>query len=94
MFRSASLVKGWNPASSADVPTHRNTTVSLIVTNAQLDYAGLRRLTIQVHTSMARAIQPFSTFDDGDTPCRHNRLRARGRHRLTFRRTSTRWPGR
>jgi L-aminopeptidase/D-esterase-like protein len=62
-----SRFKGWNPASSADVPTHRNTTVSLIVTNAQLDYAGLRRLAIQVHTSMARAIQPFSTFDDGDT---------------------------
>ena len=41
--------------------------MSLIVTNARLDYAGLRRLAIQVHTSMARAIQPFSTFSDGDT---------------------------
>ena len=44
-----------------------NTTISLIVTNQKMDYAGLQRLAIQVHTSMARAIQPFSTEDDGDT---------------------------
>ena len=58
---------GWASSSAAEVSTHTNTTVSLIVTNARLDYAGLRRLAIQVHISMARAIQPFSTFDDGDT---------------------------
>ena len=57
----------WVPAPEGDTPTQRNTTVSLIVTNAYLGYAGLKRLAIQVHTSMARAIQPFSTFDDGDT---------------------------
>lgn len=62
-----SRLSGWEPSSATDVPTHTNTTVSLIVTNARLDYAGLRRLAIQVHTSMARAIQPFSTFNDGDT---------------------------
>jgi len=62
-----SHLAGWEESPAADVPTHRNTTVSLIVTNARLNYAGLRRLAIQVHTSMARAIQPFSTFDDGDT---------------------------
>jgi L-aminopeptidase/D-esterase-like protein len=45
----------------------QNTTVSLIVTNRKLSYAELQRLAIQVHTSMARAIQPFSTFADGDT---------------------------
>jgi len=45
----------------------RNTTISLIVTNQKLDYAGLQRLAVQVHTSMARAIQPFSTQADGDT---------------------------
>jgi L-aminopeptidase/D-esterase-like protein len=55
----------WVP--ERDAPTHRNTTVSLIVTNAKLGYAELQRLAIQVHTSMARGIQPFSTFDDGDT---------------------------
>ncbi len=57
----------WMPTPAGDAPTQRNTTVSLIVTNAKLDYAELQRLAIQVHTSMARAIQPFSTFDDGDT---------------------------
>ncbi len=58
---------GWMPTAADDAPTQRNTTVSLIVTNVKLDYAGLRRLAIQVHTSMARAIQPFSTLTDGDT---------------------------
>jgi 6-aminohexanoate-oligomer endohydrolase len=57
----------WIPTPADDTPTQRNTTVSLIVTNEKLDYAGLQRMAIQVHTSMARAIQPFSTFDDGDT---------------------------
>jgi L-aminopeptidase/D-esterase-like protein len=57
----------WTPTPAGGTPTQRNTTVSLIVTNEKLDYAGLQRLAIQVHTSMARAIQPFSTFADGDT---------------------------
>jgi 6-aminohexanoate-oligomer endohydrolase len=48
-------------------PTGRNTTVSLVVTNRKLGWFALKRLAMQVHTSMARAIQPFSTFDDGDT---------------------------
>ena len=52
----------WKPSDAG-----RNTTVSLIVTNRKLSYAELQRLAIQVHTSMARAIQPFSTFSDGDT---------------------------
>ena len=45
----------------------RNTTISLIVTNQKLDSASLQRMAVQVHTSMARAIQPFSTSEDGDT---------------------------
>ena len=45
----------------------RNTTVSLIITNRKMDAADLQRLAVQVHTSMARAIQPFSTYEDGDT---------------------------
>lgn len=57
----------WLPTPAGDAPTQRNTTVSLIVTNEKLGHSGLQRLAIQVHTSMARAIQPFSTFDDGDT---------------------------
>jgi L-aminopeptidase/D-esterase-like protein len=58
----ASRDPDWRPSD-----TDRNTTVSLILTNRKLSYAELERLAIQVHTSMARAIQPFSTSSDGDT---------------------------
>jgi L-aminopeptidase/D-esterase-like protein len=58
----ASRDPDWRPSD-----TDRNTTVSLILTDRKLTYAELQRLAIQVHTSMARAIQPFSTFADGDT---------------------------
>jgi 6-aminohexanoate-oligomer endohydrolase len=44
----------------------QNTTLTLVVTNQKLDYWALRRLAVQVHTSMARAIQPFQTERDGD----------------------------
>ena len=44
-----------------------HTTVSLVMTNQKLGYAALQRLAVQVHTSMARGIQPFSTEVDGDT---------------------------
>ena len=43
-----------------------NTTITLVVTNQRLDFALLRRLAVQVHTSMGRAIQPFATQHDGD----------------------------
>lgn len=43
-----------------------NTTITLIVTNQKLEVRELQRLAIQVHSSMARAIQPYSTIDDGD----------------------------
>lgn len=45
----------------------RNTTVSLVVTNQKLSPWELQRLAAQVHTSMGRGIQPFSTQSDGDT---------------------------
>jgi hypothetical protein len=45
----------------------RNTTITLVVTNQKLSYWALKRLAMQVHTSMARAIQPFHTQTDGDT---------------------------
>lgn len=54
-----------NPPPAPDAPK-RNTTVSLIVTNKRLGTAELQRLAVQVHTSMARAIQPFATQFDGD----------------------------
>jgi L-aminopeptidase/D-esterase-like protein len=65
----ASLKADWDAeaASERDAPGTRNTTISLIVTNQKLDYSALQRMAIQVHTSMARAIQPFSTAADGDT---------------------------
>ncbi|MBB6522222.1 P1 family peptidase [Pseudoteredinibacter isoporae] len=44
----------------------KNTTISLVVTNQALDPAELKRLAVQVHTSMGRALQPFGTIYDGD----------------------------
>jgi L-aminopeptidase/D-esterase-like protein len=64
-----SLKPDWQAAAAppkASVPT-QNTTVSLVVTNQKLPVWALQRLAIEVHTSMARAIQPFSTENDGDT---------------------------
>jgi L-aminopeptidase/D-esterase-like protein len=43
-----------------------NTTVTLLVTNRQLDTRTLGQIGKQVHASMARAIQPFHTLYDGD----------------------------
>jgi L-aminopeptidase/D-esterase-like protein len=54
------------PESAAQAPAGRNTTVSLVVTSQKLTYARLQRLAVQVHTSMARALQPFATEADGD----------------------------
>lgn len=62
-----SLKANWDAVAAPDLGGTRNTTVSLIVTNQKLDSASLQRMAVQVHTSMARAIQPFSTSEDGDT---------------------------
>lgn len=43
-----------------------NTTVSLIVVNQAMDPSELQRLAVQVHTSMARGLQPYATMGDGD----------------------------
>ena len=43
-----------------------NTTLTLVVTNQKMDISSLRQFANQVHSSMARAIQPFHTGDDGD----------------------------
>jgi hypothetical protein len=51
---------------AGDGPT-ANTTITVVVTNQTLPFSALQRLAIQVHNSMARAIQPFGTFVDGDT---------------------------
>ena len=43
-----------------------NTTLTLLVTNQQLSRRELRQLGVQVHASLARAIQPFHALVDGD----------------------------
>lgn len=62
------MIKHGSPIdkSSLDSGTTANTTLTLVVTNAKMPYRELDRLARQVHTSMARAIQPFSTMGDGD----------------------------
>ena len=47
-------------------PVPGNTTLTLVVTNQQLEQRSLRQLAAQVHASMARAIQPFHALVDGD----------------------------
>jgi 6-aminohexanoate-oligomer endohydrolase len=47
--------------------TTTNTTITVVVTNQTLPFSALQRLAVQVHNSMARAIQPFGTELDGDT---------------------------
>ncbi len=57
---------GWSGPGPSTEGRRGNTTVSLVVVNQKLSPADLKRLAIQVHTSMARAIQPFATHYDGD----------------------------
>jgi hypothetical protein len=54
------------PAGPSSGGFTENTTLTLVVTNQKLDFWALQRLAVQVHTSMARAIQPFHTQQDGD----------------------------
>ncbi|HEV8229137.1 MAG TPA: P1 family peptidase [Candidatus Limnocylindria bacterium] len=44
----------------------RNTTLTLVVTDQRADAVQLRSIARQVHTSLARAIQPFHARWDGD----------------------------
>jgi L-aminopeptidase/D-esterase-like protein len=46
-----------------------NTTLTVVVTNQRLDRRSLRQLGVQVHASLARAIQPFHALVDGDVLC-------------------------
>ena len=48
-------------------PPIGNTTLTVVVTNQRIGSGALKQLAKQVHTSMARAIQPFQTAFDGDT---------------------------
>lgn len=44
----------------------QNTTLSVVVTDANLSANQLKRLAVMVHTNMAAIIQPFHTYTDGD----------------------------
>jgi 6-aminohexanoate-oligomer endohydrolase len=55
------------PTGAASGGLTENNTITLVVVNQKLPVWALQRLAVQVHTSLARAIQPFSTEDDGDT---------------------------
>ncbi|MEQ3746150.1 MAG: P1 family peptidase [Henriciella sp.] len=54
----------WGDDQSA--PESRNTTISVVVTNQPLSPQELKRLAVQVQSSIPRAIQPYSTAFDGD----------------------------
>jgi L-aminopeptidase/D-esterase-like protein len=60
------LAQGERRAESPPVPTE-NTTLTLVVTDAKLSNRELSQFGRQVHTFMARAIDPFHTSSDGDT---------------------------
>ena len=47
-------------------PRSRNTTLTVVATDRRLDPLQLRSIARQVHSSMARAIQPFHSRWDGD----------------------------
>ena len=51
---------------AAGEPHQGNTNLTVIVTNQKLDPKTLAQLSRQVHSSMARAIQPFHSPYDGD----------------------------
>jgi 6-aminohexanoate-oligomer endohydrolase len=56
-------------AGQEEIPAPRragNTTLTVVVTNRRLGHRELQQLGRQVHSSMARAIQPFHTLYDGD----------------------------
>ena len=69
--RVAALAELGDPGS-----TH-NTTITVVITNQKLPVWSLQRLAVQVHNSMARAIQPFGTASDGDRRPRARRRQCR-----------------
>jgi L-aminopeptidase/D-esterase-like protein len=48
------------------VPAKDNTTLTFVITNQTLSSRVLQQVARQIHSSMARAIQPFHTIYDGD----------------------------
>jgi 6-aminohexanoate-oligomer endohydrolase len=58
------LVTGLEERLARTVPG--STTLTVVVTNKRLERRELHQLGVQVHTSLARAIQPFHALVDGD----------------------------
>ena len=63
--RRSSLTEELDRYAGAE-PRPGNTTLTVVVTNQTVVGHDLTQLARQVHSSMARAIQPFHTRDDGD----------------------------
>jgi L-aminopeptidase/D-esterase-like protein len=57
------------PDDTAGAGLSTNTTLTLLATNQKLPLWALQRVAVHVHTSMARALQPFATETDGDMLC-------------------------
>lgn len=47
--------------------TKENTTISILITNADVSRIDLKRISVMAHTGMAKSIRPFHTPWDGDT---------------------------
>ena len=65
-LRSIDILAPGQRRESNAAPTE-NTTLTLVATNAKFSSRELSQFGRQVHTSMARAIDPFHTSMDGDT---------------------------
>ncbi len=69
-----------------EIPLHGNTTLTVLITNQKFDAISLAQIGRQVHSSMARAIQPFHTGFDGDVfySVTTNEVDNRGLNRIAF----------
>ncbi|MFZ4714560.1 MAG: P1 family peptidase [Bacteriovoracaceae bacterium] len=56
-----------NGKKSVPPKTKENTTISIIITNADVSRTDLKRIAVMAHTGMAASIRPFHTPWDGDT---------------------------
>jgi L-aminopeptidase/D-esterase-like protein len=67
-LRPAQIIERTVSAAAASNPNEptRNTTLTLLATDAKLTAQQLQQLGRQVHTSMSRCIDPFHTSTDGD----------------------------
>jgi L-aminopeptidase/D-esterase-like protein len=60
------MIEGGSGRPEKEIPSQGNTTLTVLITNQKFDPTSLAQMGRQVHSSMARAIQPFHTVFDGD----------------------------